>query len=206
MSLKRDYESKSAEAVRDFTKGVITGLRSDLVFETIKELVNELETLNNALAASILPLTDRTSHTDDVMMNNKSAVLNKLEVIRKKADDICNGDPDKERISGFTPSKKTRSTRTSIDPAQMKSAVPTGIKGQLLITLNATVPGNTGYEVHYILDDVDYIAGVAKIKGRNLTLLVTNFPSLKPVEVYLITLSTNNLRSTKSNSITVAAS
>lgn len=206
MSLLKDYENKGAEPLKDFTKGVITGLGSDPIFDPLKDDVTELGTLNSELEKSILPFTERTSHTDDVMMENKSAVIKKLDAIRKKADEICNGDENKERLSGFTPSKKTRTTRTSIDPANMISAVPTGIKGQLLITLKSTVPGNTGYEIHYILDGIDYIAGVAKVKSRQLTMLVSNFPSLKPVEVYLITLSTNNLRSTKSNSIMVASS
>jgi hypothetical protein len=206
MSLLKDYENKGAEPLKDFTKGVITGLSSDPIFDPLRDDVTELVTLNTALASSILPFTERTSHTDDVMMDNKSAVIGKLDFIRKKADEICNGDENKERLSGFTPSKKTRTTRKFIDPAHIMSAVPTGIKGQILFTLQATVPGNTGYEVHYILDGVDYIVGVSKVKSRQLTMLVSNFPSLKPMEVYLLTLSTNNLRSTKSNSITVAAS
>jgi hypothetical protein len=206
MALKRDYNKKGAEKLKNFTSGVINGLRSDAQFVSLTTDIDDLETANTVLGRSILPKNESTKVTYDTMKLNKENVVKLLDAIRPKVETICNGDYALEQLSGFKPTKTTRSKRTSIDAGQIDSATPTGIAGQLKITLHAAIPGNTGFEVHYIMDGKDYIACVTKLKNRSLTMLATGLPSLKVVKVYLITLSTNGVRSTPSNSIDVAAS
>lgn len=206
MSLLKNFLKYGAEKTKNFAKGVIVGLRSNEVFASLKPEVEELEKFNNRLADSILDFNQSTKNTFDLMNLYKDDVINRLETLRTKAQDICAGDEALEQLTGYTPSKKVRSRRISIDPAALETVLPTGIASQLKITLKQTVPGNTGFEVHYILDGKDVIVGYAKIKGRNLSFLVSGFPSLKYVSVYLITLSTNDLRSTPSNSVVAAAS
>ncbi len=206
MSLLRDYNDYGAQRLNDFTDGVVTGL-GNAFFSTLAAALAILTTLNTALANSILPRNQRTKNTNKIMADNMSLVVKKLDEIRPMADALCNGDEAKEDLSGFTPSKRGRTTRTHIAAAELVSAVPTGIAGQLLLTLKATIPGNTGYEVHCVHGGTDVIKGVFKVRRRSKQILATGFPSLTKVEVYLITLSTNNVRSSPSNSIgNVAAS
>ena len=205
MSLLRDYNDLGAQRLTDFTSGVILGL-SDAIFSSLAAAVAVLTTLNNALADSILPFTERTTHTDNIMMEKKALVVKKLDEMRPLVEAICLEDETKERLSGFTPSKRGRTVRTSIDAAVLTGVKPTGTAGQLLISLAATIPGNTGYEVHCVNGEGDVIKGIFKVKGRTKQILATGFPSLTPVEVYLITLSTNNVRSLPSNSLPGAAS
>ncbi len=205
MSLLRDYNNLGATKLKNFTKGVIDGLSSDAIFTSLATDVTALTALNTALGLSILPFNESTKLTNDEMMNKKSLVVKKLDEILPLADTICGNDIDKERSSGFTSSKRGRTRRTFIAPAHIAECVSTGVPGQVLITLTASIPGNTGYEVHYIADGKDYIAGTYKVRNRTLQILASGFPSGKTVSVYLITLSTNSLRSTPSNYVPAAA-
>ncbi len=112
-----------------------------------------------------------------------------------------------ERETGFTPSKKGRTPRKSIAAAVITGVKTTTVKGQLEIIIAEAVPGNQGFEVHYIMDGKDTIAGTWKVKrgDRELKVLALGLPSLKLVDVYMITLSTNNVRSLPSNSMPGAA-
>lgn len=206
MALLQNYGQLGAAKLKDFAQGVIIGLGSDPIFSSLATAVTALTTANNELADSILPFNQSTKLTNDVMMNNKGLVIKKLDEIRPLANAICDGDGDKERLSGFTPSKKGRSRRTFIAHAFIEAIEATGVPGYLLITLSETVPGNTGYEVHYTLGSHDHLVGIAKVRNRTLQIMVGGFPSLTVISVYLITLSTNGLRSTPSNILPGAAS
>lgn len=206
MSLLRNYNNLGAQKLKDFTDGVIGGL-GNAFFSTLAAAVVILKTLNTTLGNSILPRNQSTKTTDDIMAVNMAAVVKKLDELRPLADALCDGDEVMEQLSGFTPSKRGRTTRKSIAAVVLVSAKPTGVAGQLLIKLEATIPGNRGYEVHCVHGGNDIILGVFYVRGRSKEILATGFPSLVKVDVYLITLSTNNLRSLPSNTLKdVAAS
>lgn len=204
MALLFNYGKYGALKLKNFTQGVINGLGNS-VFSSLATAVAALVTLNDALRDSILPFNESTKATNDIMLENKALVVKKLNEIRPEAETICGGDFALEQLSGFTPSKRGRSRRTAIDAAQIDSATATNVTGQLLIKIHAAIPGNQGFEVHYTVGTNDHIVGVYKIKGRTLQFVASGFPSSTPISVYLITLSTNNVRSTASNLVPASA-
>lgn len=205
MSLLRNYEDWGAQKVYDFTSGVIIGL-GNAIFSSLAAMVTALTTLNTTLGTSILPFNESTKYTRNTTTAHKDSVIKKLNEIRPLVEAICLDDESKELLSGFTPSKRVRSRRTYIAPAHIESISSTTVPGQLLITLSASVPGNTGFEAHYIVGGKDFVAGTFKNRNRSLLLVASGFPSSTSVSVYLITLSTNNVRSTPSNYVTATAS
>jgi len=204
MALLTDYRKFGASRLKNFTTGVINGLGNS-VFSSLATAVTALLALNNALRDSILPFNESTKATNDIMLEKKALVIKKLNEMRPLVEEICGGDFVLEQLSGFTPSKRGRSRRTSIEAAQLDSAVATTVAGQLLITIHSAVPGNQGFEVHYTIGTNDHIVGVYKVKGRTLQFVASGFPSSTPISVYLITLSTNNVRSDPSNSVPASA-
>lgn len=207
MSLLRNYDGLSAERTNDRCDTVVTALKDNPNFEAIKDDVTLLETLGTTLSGTIIQRNMRTHTTNVAMMNAKADVVAQMDVVRSKANSICNGDLNLERETGFTPSKKGRTPRKSIDAAVITGVKTTTAKGQLEIIIRETISGNQGFEVHYILDGKDTIAGTWKLKrgDRERKVLALGLPSLKQVEVYMITLSTNNVRSLPSNSMPGAA-
>ncbi len=195
----------SAEKTLNKGETVVTGLKDNPNFEAIKDLVTELDVRCTTLSGTIISQNMRNHTSNVAMMNAKADVLTQLDLVRTKADEICNGNENLERETGFTLSKRGRTTRRFVNAAHITAAKPTGVKGQLEITIAEAVEGNQGFEVHYVLEARDYIAGVVKVKGRDLKMLATGLPSLKELEAYLITLSTNQVRSLPSNSIVAAA-
>lgn len=201
MSLLLGYYNKSAEKTRDFTKGVITGLSSHPAFASLAAQIAILLGLNTVLSKSILPRKQRNSNSNKVMLVAKKDVIEQLDVVRKLADKICNGNESLEGITGFKPSKRGLTRRTHIDAPQIISVLSTGVHRQLMITLKDTIPGNRGYEVHYVLEGIDFIAGHAYVQRTTTKLLVSNFPSFQKLDIYVITLSTNGVRSLPSNRV-----
>ncbi len=206
MALLRDYNQLGAERLFFFTDGVVIGLSSDSTFSSLAAEVANLNTLNKEMDALILPFGQSTTNSKALMLVKKGQVIEQLDVIRPLAEGLCNGDFDLENLTGFTPSKRVRSRRTAIDAAQITAVEPTGVPGYLRFTLAATIPGNTGYEIHYVLDGKDMLVGIGKVKGRTLQFVAGGFPSLVKINVYLITLSTNNVYSVPSNWLSAAAS
>jgi len=205
MALLRDYNRLGARKLHTFSKGVVTGCSSDPTFASLTDHLTELTTRNTNLEKYILPFPEQTSHSLNQMKLYKELVVQQLDLIRPLAEALCNGDKALEELTGFTSNKETRSRRTSIDPALIIAIDPAKTSGYLNIMIEATIPGNTGYEVHYILNGEDRIAGIGKVSGRSNQILMGGFPRLVEVDVYLITLSTNGVRSIPSNHFSATA-
>ena len=125
MALLHDYNRLSGTNLENFAEGVIIGLGSSPLFSGLAAEVDTLTTLKDKLADSILPFNESTKSSNNIMLFNKAAVVDQLDIIRPQAQVLCGGDEAKERLTGFTPKQKRphpshfhRCRKDSIGPLQ----------------------------------------------------------------------------------------